>query len=485
MENVRMLAFSGRIIYSIYVGKTARRQREQNMYEKIRNYVRTHGLLEQGDIVIAGISGGADSVCLLCVLMEMKEEYGLKLAAVHVNHGIRGEAADADESFVEKLCRSAGVPLTCFHINVKKLAEQEGLSEEEAGRTARRRAFEKTAKEYGAGKIALAHHKNDNAETVLLNLARGTGLKGLGGIRPRSGMYIRPLLAVSRQEIEDFLQKKNQPYCMDATNYEDTYTRNRIRNHIIPYMEQKVNAGFTDHLCSTAQQMAQLWDYMEELQERACARCMLMESGRDGTGNALLIYGGEFKKVDRPLRPYILHRALEKVCGRKKDLEAVHIEALEHLFEKQVGKQLDLPYGMQAKRCYEGVRIEPENWEMPVPDSETDRVTVRVLDAAAFRQPADQAIPQSPYTKWFDYDIINHSVVIRTRRPGDYIVIGSNGESQKLNRYFINEKIPAEQRDRILLAAAGSRILWIIGYRREQGCRVTRQTKKILEITYE
>ncbi len=458
------------------------------MYEKIRDYARAHEMLDKGDIVIAGISGGADSVCLLCALLELKKEYDLEIQAVHVNHGIRGEAAAADEDYVKKLCQRWGVPLETVHVDVCRMAREEGLTQEEAGRTARRRAFEEAARRRHADRIALAHHKNDNAETVLLNLARGAGLRGMGGIRPRSGKYIRPLLPVSRKEIEAFLAEKNISYCTDATNYEDTYTRNRIRNHIIPYMEEQVNPRFVDHVCGTAEQLAGLWDYVERQTGKAAARLTTLRTGPDGRGKEMIIDGPGFAGTDRALRPYLLKRALGQVCGREKDLETVHFKDLEELFDRQVGRRLSLPYGMKAFRCYEGVRVVSVDWQDPGKErkeGENGRIKMRILDPADLGSPIEEAIPKTPYTKWFDYDIIKNSVIIRTRRPGDYLVIDRHGARQKLNRYFINEKIPSQERDRILLAADGSRILWVIGYRRGQGYEVTGQTRKILEIRIE
>lgn len=453
------------------------------MYEKIRAYVKEHRMWKENETIIAGISGGPDSVCLLSVLLDLAPEYGSTIVAVHVNHGIRGEEASADEAFVRKLCREKQVALEVFHVDVPGLAEKEGLSSEEAGRLARRRAFEKTIRKYQGDRIALAHHKNDNAETMLLNLARGTGLRGMGGIRPCAGMYIRPLLCVSRAEIEQFLLKKHISYCMDATNYEDTYTRNRIRNHIIPYMEEQINARFVDHVCATAEQMCGLWDYVERKVQEEASRCVCWREKENPDAKAAVIFEKEFGKTDKAMRPYVLRFVMEQVSGRKKDLEMMHLKGLQDLFAKQVGRRLDLPYGMRAERCYEGVRIASRGWQEAEPENREKKVRMRVLEAENIRGPLEEAIPKTPYTKWFDYDIIKNSVTIRNRRVGDYITVDRNGSTQKLNRYFINAKIPSEQRDGILLAADGNHIMWIIGYRQGQGYDVTSQTRRILEIT--
>lgn len=454
---------------------------EKDMYEKVRTYVKEHRMLKEKDTIIAGISGGPDSVCLFYMLLDLAREYDAAVVAVHVNHGIRGEEAEADEAFVRNLCREKKVVLEVFNIDVRRLAAEEGLSQEEAGRLARRRAFEEAAGKYQAGRIALAHQKNDNAETLLLNLARGTGLRGMGGIRPCAGRYIRPLLCVSREEIEAYLEKNHISYCMDATNYEDTYTRNRIRNHILPYMEKQINPKSTDHLCRAAEQMRLLWEYIEQKVLDASLSCVRWQK-REGRKEAV-ISAEKFGKTEEILRLYLLRYVLEQVSGRKKDLEMIHMKELERLFDKQVGKQLDLPYGMRAARCYEEVRITSAGGSGKKMQEQTAGVRMRILEAAEIQGPLEDAIPKTPYTKWFDYDIIKNSVTIRNRRSGDYITIDKKGSSQKLNRYFINAKIPAEERDTILLAADGDHIMWVIGYRRGQGYDVTSQTKKILEIT--
>lgn len=463
------------------------------MYEKVKNYVKIHNMLEQKDRVIAGISGGADSVCLLCVLLELKKEYSLEIRAVHINHGLRAGAAEKDEDYVRRFCQESGVSLEVYRIDVARLAEEKGFSCEEAGRYARRKAFEKEAEKFGGAKIALAHHKNDNVETLILNIARGTGLKGLGGIRPVAGRYIHPLLGVSRQEIEEFLAKKQRGYCMDATNYEDTYTRNRIRNHIIPYMEEEINSRFTDHACNMMEQMGKLWDYIAGEIQKAESRAVAYSSNQ-GKAEAL-IRKEEFETLPAALRPYLIRQVMEKISGKQKDLESIHLKKIEELFQKQAGRRLDLPYQMCAIRCYEGVEIvlkdkgrkycsrkEEEDLGPKRVARRPEAVKMRVLDRWEEGWQGS-TIFQTPYTKWFDYDIIKDSVTIRTRQSGDYITIDRNGRTQKLKQYFINEKIPQKERDEILLAADGSHILWVIGYRRGCACEVTEHTRKILEIT--
>ena len=321
------------------------------MLEKVENYIRQWKMLEKGDKVVVGLSGGADSVCLFLILEELRKKIGFGMLAVHVNHGIRGEEAKADEGFVKTLCEKKEIPCRSVSVDIPKMAVEYRMSEEEAGRTARREIFEQAAEEWGGTRIALAHHQDDNAETFFLHLARGSGLRGLGGIYPVNGMYIRPLLCVGRKEIEDYLKGREMPYCIDATNMEDAYMRNRIRNHVIPYFKENINEKTVEHMNRSMDQLREIWDYMERQTESAYQICT------DQNGEKICIHADAYHRQERLIRKMILRKALALVAEHEKDLEQVHVEKLEGLFEKQVGKRLDLPYGVCACRTYEGIEL--------------------------------------------------------------------------------------------------------------------------------
>lgn len=216
------------------------------MTEKIISTIETYGMLKGGERVTAALSGGADSVCLLLVLNDLKERYSLKLDAVHVNHCIRGEEADRDEQFCRKLCERLGVELTVKKIDVPAIAAEKKQSLEEAARNVRYAVFAEHSEE---GLTATAHTASDNAETVLLNLARGTGLKGMCGIPPVRDSIIRPLIDVTRQDVENYLKETGQDFVTDSTNLDNDYTRNRIRHNIIPEI-LRINSGFYKTFCA-------------------------------------------------------------------------------------------------------------------------------------------------------------------------------------------------------------------------------------------
>lgn len=480
---------------------------------KAEALIRKYNMIQQEDVVIAGVSGGADSVCLLFVLCALRKKLGFSLRVCHVNHGLRGKQADDDEQFVAELCGKLDIPCRIFRRNVELIARKRKQSSEEAGRAVRREAFEIMCREDGGTKIATAHHRNDNAETMLLNLARGTGLKGLCGIRPVYGKWIRPLLCVTREEIESALEQAGLSWRQDLSNDEDIYTRNRIRHHILPALQSQVNPETVRHLDELSRQAQEIWDYLMQGVEKAWNRCVEI---RPGEPASLEIREQAFREEMPAVQKQLLHRCICTVAGKHRDVEAVHVSSVLELFDRQPGKQISLPFGVTAFRTYEGVSVEKyvpmesktrqgglcqenpgrersgSDIQEEVPAAElripgitqipgTSRsVSCRVYEMSEGN--GETRIPQKSYTKCFDYDIIKHTPSVRSRRPGDYLVIGKNGGRQKLKSFFINEKVPRRKRDHLFLIADGSHIMWIPGMRMSAEYQISEKTKRILEI---
>ena len=472
--------------------------------KKVEEFIEKYEMVGKDDTVVTGVSGGADSVCLLFMLCSLSRRLGFRVIACHVNHGLRGGAADEDEAYVIRLCERLGVPCRIFRENVESIARKRKQSTEEAGRMIRRNAFETMCRENGGTKIATAHHRDDNAETVLLNIARGTGIRGLCGIRPVRGKWIRPMLCLSRAEIEEWAAEAGIAFCTDATNEEDVYTRNRIRHNILPAMAEQVNAGAVQHLNDLSLQAQEIWDYIKKETDRAQAECVSYGgkeensagAGQDaGTGKIVNISEG-IRELDPVIAKALVHRCICEAAGEEKDIEAVHVTDTIALFGKQVGKQTDLPYRVRAVRTYAGVTLEraARPGENGVKDAETvlnipgvtyfpgtgQTIECTILDAgeASFAK----EFPQKSYTKCFDYDIIKYSLSARGRRPGDYFTVDGEGGRQKLKSYFINEKVPRQERDRKLLIADGDHIVWIPGMRMSRAYQIGSRTKRILMI---
>lgn len=452
------------------------------MLKKVISYIEKNKILQDGDSVLLGVSGGADSVCMLHVLYSLREKYHLKLYVVHVNHGIRGSEAKRDADFVEQMAENLQIPFRIVTANIPEMAKKQKLSEEEAGRIFRYNTFEQVANEVGANKIAVAHNLNDNSETVLFNLFRGSRLKGLTGISPMRGQITRPLLCCSRNEIEQYLQENNLSYCTDSTNKETDYSRNRIRLKLMPYIKENINQKAEYNIVNAAENLSQVYEYIYGEAQKAY-RIHVKD-------NVLLNSAEDLNVVilQEVVRMWILENT-----GRLKDIKANHVNIVIGLLSNQVSKKSELPYGLKLIKTYEGVKVLPENSEGKDSNGQTiiedgkifntEKITVTVENESFDKS----NIPDLLYTKWLDYDKIK-GLTLRKRLPGDYIEISGSesGRSvkKKLKKYFIDNKIPQEERNNIWLLADGNHVVWIVGYRISEMCKVTDSTKRIIKITY-
>ena len=460
------------------------------MLKKVRDYMREHEMTAPGDAVIVALSGGADSVCLLTVLKQLATPEFL-LRAVHVHHGIRGAEADRDEAFAQKLCESLSVPLCVAYCHVPAYAAEHGLSEEEAGRILRYQVLEKEAgkweQELPAGsrvKIALAHHRDDNAETILHHLLRGSGLTGLAGIRPVQGRRIRPLLCVGREEIRAYLEAGHISWCEDSTNQSPDYTRNRIRSQVLPLLKTAVNEQAEEHILQAGQIIGQADAYLRQQAEEIWQEAVC---GREEDLAAIPLTA--FARQPEILKTYLIRHMLDQLHPGWKDIGSRHFTAIAELAGKPVGSRLDLPGGLMARTGYETLEIvrKTEREVSVKTESGADREihgrqTVPELHMTVFSRQKDQEIPKNQYTKWFDYDKIKGTLSVRTRRTGDYLILPSGG-SKTIARYMIDEKIPKEKREQILLLAEGSHVLWVVGFRISEYYKIEEHTENILQVT--
>ena len=479
------------------------------MIPGVEAFLEQYHMIEQSDVVVAGVSGGADSVCLLLHLLELKEKLSFTLAAVHVQHGIRGEESLQDAAFVEELCRRYQVQLFRYDYDVPEYAKQHGYSEEEAGRNLRYESFHKALEELGApeGKIAVAHNRNDLAETMLWNMIRGSGMRGMAGIPPVREGIIRPLLHTARVEIENYLKEKGESYCTDATNASLDYTRNRIRNQVLPVLEE-LNAGVYAHMEQLGDDIRKTQEYLSAVIEEKKAQYV----ERDFRKTQAFLIAEELLKEPEILYTSIIKECICETAASSKDITRTHVELVQKLFAMQTGRSVNLPYQVVAERTYGGVRLQkcekqPEHKitepvgmlsgqssSQPVGRQsgqpagccgisieEHPDFTCRIYK----REELPEGISKKKYTKWLDYDKIKQELSIRTRQPGDFLIVDDKGSSKKLNRYFIDEKIPSEERDSILLLCTGSEVLWVVGGRINENYKIAPRTRRILEIQYQ
>ncbi len=482
--------------------------------EKVFSYMKEHQMLQEGDRVVVGVSGGADSVCLLFLLLEWQKEHPLDIAVVHVNHGIRTEAGE-DAHYVEQLCTENHLPFFLTQADVRDRAHREKLSEEEAGRRTRYEAFEKTAREWGAAKIAVAHNSNDRSETQLFHLFRGSGIRGLASILPVRDAIIRPILCLERTEIEEFLQQRGVPYCKDATNDEDDYTRNRIRHHILPYAEENIVKGCVAHMNRTAELMAETEEYLELQTQEAAKKCVRYV-GRVGKCEeefpeereiaGIYVAVKAFLALHPVIRKRLLYEEVKQLSPGQKDITYKHIQELLTLFTQDGNRTICLPFGIRGRREYDKVVLLVEREDKDGLKREATFLQTQMLQTAfgstgsmvcasgtlqyCVREPAsekNQEVPTNRYTKWFDYDKIKKCPMIRTRQKGDYLTIadGRGGMIHKsLKSFLVDQKIPRTERDRLPLLAEDDHILWVVGYRISEYYKVTENTKRILEVQF-
>lgn len=452
------------------------------MYEKVSSFIEKYHMLEGIERVVVGLSGGADSVCLLFMLRRYIEEnkfsHRVKLTAVHVHHGIRGDAADEDAFFCRELCTELDIEYRQYNYDVPALATQSGIGEEAMGRKLRYEAFRECIEAGERGVIAVAHHQNDQAETVLFHLVRGSHIKGTRGMEPVSGQIIRPLLCTRRSEIEAWAEDSHISYCTDTTNYSEDYTRNCLRLRVIPYLEEHVNRQTVQNICAYADRMAEVDDYIGRQTDEAYERYV-----SEAEGHALLV-SKELCREHHLIQSGVLYRVLTAFTGMK-DLEQKHVDACIALFGLQCGRSISLPGKITAKRIYDGMKLSAL-WNTNGARTASGQPHIRLLteetdDYCGFSSwkelitaIIDKKFINDSYTKFFDYGKIkkyiadcgnNVQLAARHRQQGDYMIIDHDGHRKKLKELLIDARIPAESRDDLWLFTIGSMVLWVVGVR--------------------
>lgn len=458
---------------------------------KIRflHYIKENSLIDKGDGIVVGLSGGPDSVCLLNLLNSVKDELNLKLAAAHINHMIRGEEADGDERYAEEMCNKLGIPFFALRKDVEGYGREEGLSSETAGRKVRYDFFNEVANKLDYSKIATAHNANDQAETILLRIMRGTGLDGLGGIPvKRENRYIRPILFMKREEIEGYCEENKLKPRIDCTNLEKLYSRNKVRLDILPYMKE----NFNKYVIEAINRMALLLQddnnfIVEEVSKIYKKYCIEKEDK--------VIIQKEVFKMSKAIVGRIIRKAIKKVNGNQYDVELKHIKEIEEIQRVSTNKNIDLPYGMCAENVYGDIHIKSKEYsndcildEVSCDNNLIDGKTLefgnykfkfRVLDNKENLQ-----IRKNNSIKYFNYDVIDGNIIIRQRKSGDKInPLGMKG-TKKLKDIFIDMKIPKEERDLIPIMQFGEKIGWIVSLKLSDEFKITKNTKKILQVSF-
>jgi tRNA(Ile)-lysidine synthase len=467
------------------------------MLKKVRKTIEDSAMLERGEHILVAVSGGPDSVALLQALFRLSAEYQLRLIAAHLNHGIRGDEAKREQEFVSRLCAGMGITCICKAVDIHMLQVGSGKSLEEIGREERYRFLHATSEIYGARKIATGHHRDDQAETILINLIRGSGPEGLRGITPvRDGRIIRPLLHVRRAEILEFLNRERLAYVVDSSNLSPMFLRNRIRNELIPELATRYNPRIVEGLCHMAEIVSREDDYMKDTVQQVLHQWGIVP----GTAETLLPIAA-FQKLHEAMQRRIIKYLLEAVAPSGNGIGYRHIEAVLAISRPSLHRHtsLDLPCLVCVDRegsvlrirrvCSRQIRRDTRiektpssaySYPVEVPGMIYLSVIGRNIRFEMIDKPCLQEMKNQPGVAFMDFERISPPLILRNHRPGDRInPLGMSG-MKKVKSYFIDGKIPCLPRNKIPLLVDDRSVVWIAGERISDRVKVTERTKNVL-----
>jgi tRNA(Ile)-lysidine synthase len=471
---------------------------EKKILRIVRQTIATHRMFAVGDSVLVAVSGGADSVALAQVLITLAGEYSLRLAVAHLNHSLRGKAADSDAEFVAAFARGLNLPVYIEKKDVRAFQRRRHLSLEEAARQVRYEFFDKIAVRYGFNKIALGHHGHDNAELVLMNLLRGSGPLGLSGIIPvRDGKIVRPFIHLKRSDIQAYIAEKKLPHVTDASNADTSLRRNRIRHHLIPELENTYNPGIVDTLNRLGTIMRAEDQWIEGHLSPVFNKCVTTK--RSG---AISLDIARLGKLATAAKRRIIRKAIFSV---KKDLRRItllHVDDVLTLMEKGPDHGcLNLPRGIQVARNAAELTItcggpspltnqgkRAGSMAADYQYSISSPGTLCIQEAGVIITLTEIGVDDVPELKnidrrlaFFDMASLHFPLVVRNIRPGDrFSPLGLNG-SQKVKKYFNNHKIPGCERRKCAVLLSDGRIIWLVGHRIENCVKLGPNTRQVLK----
>jgi tRNA(Ile)-lysidine synthase len=454
------------------------------MIKKVIKTIEKYNLLNKKDRVVVALSGGSDSTALLAALAQISKQLDFSIIVAHYNHGLRGTQSDEDEKYSQELAKKMGLIFVSGKMDSK--LQQKGVSPEDFYRQQRYQFLNKVAEDYNAQKIALGHNIQDQAETVLLNLLRGSGLEGLKGILPiREGKFIRPLIEVSKEEIIAFLNEAGISYCQDSSNENNIYLRNKIRLELIPYLKEKFNPKIEENLAQMAEILRQDDDFIRNSVQEALESTYI-QSLPDGISLNIEYIKGLVPSI----RLRLFKEILESMIPEKNGFSFSNINALERLAQAtESGKRISLPLAIVARREYDNIILTRDkiclkqvDYEYPVniPGiihvKETDR-TISI--EKTFRDKMDMQLKNKIY---LDLDKIQQPIILRNRRDGDrFQPLGMKGQ-QKIKSLFINQKIPRNKRNEVMLLVDQNSVIWIENMHLSDRVKISPQTKNVISL---
>lgn len=453
---------------------------------KFNNYVVENRLIEKKSKILVGFSGGPDSTALLLALLMIKDSLDLSILVAHVNYNLRGDDSKADEAFVRDFCFSHNLYLVINRVEIDADTNIEATA-----RDIRMNYFYSLLKDYKLDAIALGHNYSDNAETIMMNLIRGAGITGLRGILPKYKKIIHPLLSFTRQEICQFLLSENIPWREDKSNQESSFTRNKIRNDLFPWIEENLNPAVIDKLVALSGMMIETEDFIEDYLERSFKRFVVKQNDEK-----IVLSLKTILHTKRILRYYIFKKCLYQLRGTDSDIYQNNILEIENILSSDGSKMLNLPNRIYVLKEYDYLIFTSKNplvKQENIPEAKTiDSVRPR-LSFGKYRikmkrikkLPSEKALASNKNLVFLDYDEINFPITVRNRDNGDrFIPLGLKG-FKKLKDFFIDEKVSKFDRDKIPVFTDSDKIIWIGGMRIDNRVAISEKTTSILRIELE
>lgn len=445
-----------------------------NSLEKFKNFIEENNLIEKGDSIVSAVSGGSDSVFMLEMLLAIKDDYNLKIIVSHVNHGLRGAEAQRDEDFVKRLAEKNGLIYEVEHIDMAGYAKEQSLTCEEAGRKLRYLFFEEIKEKYKADKVAIAHNENDVAETIFLNIFRGTGLDGLESIPLRRDFYIRPILCFEKSEILDFLKENNIQYVDDSTNFTNDYKRNMIRNEIIPFIKKNFNENIVSSMSRLASIAKENNIYIEDIINDKYINIVKSNT----------IDRESFNELNHYEKTLVLRKFLRENLNYLNNISKDNIEDMINLISLDSGKKYDIDgkhYLVNDfdKTIFKKLDINELSEEISL-DFKLDKVYN--IYGSKFKFVLSEKILSK---KYLDYDLLTGKLSLRNRRSGDrFNPFGMKG-SKKIKDYFVDKKVSSDDRSKVLFLMNGDEIAYVVGYDIADKYRASSKTKNYLNVIME
>ena len=455
------------------------------LLKKAKRTIKKYSMLYGKERVLIGLSGGPDSVCLLHVLHALKDNFKLDLHALYIDHGLRPEEVPLEIKFCENLCENLKVPFITKSIDVKSYAQSQGMNRQEAARALRYMVFEETAYKINAQRIALGHTADDQAETLLMRLFRGSGPTGLSAIPPIRGIIIRPLIEIERAEIERFLEEEKIDFIVDSSNLRKDYLRNKIRSSLIPMLKE-YNPAIIDTLSRTAAIFREENKYLDIIVAKTMMRLVSRK-----TDARIEFFLSPVEVMDKVLLRRVLRKAIEESKGLR-GISFTHIEDIIDLIKSgKAGDRIYIPRGIKAIKKYSTFVLTSEppvklsTYVFEVPGEVFLKEAEISIKAFIVEKIAEYKIDEPGlWTAYgsFDADRLTFPLTVRPRKTGDFFYPLGFGRRKKLQDFFVDEKIPRDERDRVPLIISGDDIVWVVGYRGDERFRVKEETKRVLRL---